>query len=187
MRFSIFAGDITDVKADALCTSTNPRLSLMMGTGGAVRERGGFAVLRACEAILEAEGGAQPGNAYTTTAGLLPHKTIIHCVASDHAHHSSAEIIRQCVIHALAAADAVHCESVAMPLFATGHAHFKLDQALEIMLQALRAAQTNVQHVILVVNDLDRAERVQAIIGGGVEIEVSNVEQEMPSLWDEQD
>ena len=52
MNVSIFAGDITDAPADAICTSTNPRLSLMMGTGGAVRERGGFGVLRECEAIV---------------------------------------------------------------------------------------------------------------------------------------
>jgi len=35
MRISIFAGDICDVPAEALCTSTNPRLSLAMGTGAA--------------------------------------------------------------------------------------------------------------------------------------------------------
>ena len=28
MRLSVFVGDITDVQADAVCTSTNPRLSL---------------------------------------------------------------------------------------------------------------------------------------------------------------
>ena len=34
MKTTIFTGDITDAPADAICTSTNPRLSLVMGTGG---------------------------------------------------------------------------------------------------------------------------------------------------------
>ena len=33
MRVTVFAGDLCDVHAEALCTSTNPRLSLAMGTG----------------------------------------------------------------------------------------------------------------------------------------------------------
>lgn len=183
MRISIFVGDIADAPAEALCTSTNARLSLMMGTGAAVRERGGFEILRACEAILATEGRAKPGHAYTTTAGRLPHKAIIHCVASDQGHQSSAAIIRDCVTNALAAADRAQCESVAMPLFATGHAHFKFEQAIEIMRDALKLGGTNVQHVVLVINDLDLARRAQKIVGRNVPLEISSVEVEDASYW----
>jgi len=128
----------------------------MMGTGGSVRDRGGFEVLRECEAILAGTTLAA-GSVVTTSAGRLPHKAILHCVASDARHHSSAEVIRMCVTNALAAADKIGCTSVAMPVFATGHAHFKFKDALAAMRDALANAATNVEHVIVVVRDDDWA------------------------------
>jgi O-acetyl-ADP-ribose deacetylase (regulator of RNase III) len=144
MRISIFAGDVSDAPAEALCTSTNPRLSLVMGTGASIRGRGGFEILRACKAVVKAEfsrtgiHGLSAGSVHTTTAGQLPAKAVIHCVASDAAHRSSAAIIRSCVKNALAAADAAGCTSIAMPLFGTGHAHFKTDQALAAIADVAR-------------------------------------------------
>ena len=126
----------------------------MMGTGGSVRDRGGFEILRECEAILAGK-TLSPGSVVTTSAGRLPHKAIFHCVASDAAHHSSAEIIRACVAGALAAADAIGCTSVAMPVFASGHAHFKFSDALAVMRDALRGARTKVERVVVVVRDAD--------------------------------
>ena len=155
---------MVDAPAEALCTSTNARLSLMMGTGGSVRDRGGFEILRECEAIL---GGKTlpPGSVVTTSAGRLPHKAIFHCVASDVHHRSSTEIVRACVTNALAAADKAGCKSVAMPVFATGHAHVKFLDALTAMRDALRAAQTNVERVVVVLFDADWADDAKRILG----------------------
>lgn len=170
MKTTVFAGDICDVEADALCTSTNPRLSLAMGTGGSIRGRGGYQILRACEEIVEAEfrrsgqRGLPAGSAHRTTSGNLPSKIIVHCVASDAAHRSSADIIRNCVKNALALADESGCESIAMPLFGTGHARFKFDQALRVMAETLRDEVTAVQHGFIVVYDPDRAEDAVRLI-----------------------
>jgi O-acetyl-ADP-ribose deacetylase (regulator of RNase III) len=172
MRVSILVGDLTEAPAEVVCTSTNPRLSLMMGTGGAVRERGGFQVLRACEEIVEGEFRRSglpvlpAGSAHATTAGNLPYKAIVHCVASDASHRSSAEIIRLCVKNALACADAAACSSVAMPLFATGHAGFKFERALLAMAEALRDASTAVKHVIIVIDQPHRAEDAHRLLCG---------------------
>lgn len=154
MKVSLFRGDICDAPAEALCTSTNPRLSLMMGTGGAVRERGGFSILRACEA-LTARGPLPPGSAHPTHPGTLPAKLIIHCVASDLAHHSSPEVIRSCVKNALRCAEDAGCRTIAMPLFATGHARFKFERAMEIITEELRSAQSSVEEAFIVVPEFD--------------------------------
>jgi O-acetyl-ADP-ribose deacetylase len=154
---SIFEGDLTEATADAVCTSTNPRLSLMMGTGGAVRERGGFEVLRACEDIVKS-GHLAPGSAHVTTAGALPYKVAIHCVAGNETHLTSAGIIRACVVNALARADEHKCASVVMPVFGSGHGRFKFDQALKTMLEALESAKTAVTSVVIAINDPERAE-----------------------------
>ena len=163
MKISLFVGDITDVQADAVCTSTNPRLSLMMGTGGAVRERGGFQVLRECEKLTG--GHTLPaGSAFLTTGGALPFKAVIHCVASDTSHRSSTEIVRLCVRNALERADCAGCKTVAMPVFGSGHAHVRFDQALTAMRDILLNANTGVEHVVVVVYDQDRADDARRIL-----------------------
>jgi O-acetyl-ADP-ribose deacetylase len=171
VEVSISTGDIADAKADAVCTSTNPRLSLMMGTGGSIRERGGFEVLRACEELIEQEKKRSGrdvlpvGSAHVTTAGQLPFKAAIHCVGSDATHHlSSPEIIRACVKNALRAADSRAFASLAMPVFATGHARVRFDLALTTMAETLRDAHTAVRHVTIVILDGERAETAKKII-----------------------
>jgi O-acetyl-ADP-ribose deacetylase len=170
LKVTVFAGDICDVQADALCTSTNPRLSLAMGTGGSVRDRGGQQILRECEEIVDA--GARrfgrrslpAGSAHITTAGDLPARVIVHCVASDDAHRSSADIVRSCVKNALARAEEAGCASIAMPLFGTGHARLGFDRALTAMAETLRDSVTTVEHVIIVVYDREPADDAVRII-----------------------
>ncbi len=170
MKISVFAGDLCDVEAEALCTSTNPRLSLAMGSGGSVRDRGGYQILRECEEIVETEfrrsglRSLPAGSAYVTTSGDLPAKIIVHCVASDAAHRSSAEIIGNCVRNALALAEAAGCRSVAMPLFATGHAGFNFDGAVTAMAEALRDDTTSAKQLFIVAYAPERAEEALRLI-----------------------
>lgn len=193
MKLSIFLGDIADAPADALCTSTNPRLSLMMGTGASVRARGGPAVLQACEA-LRGDRLLPAGSVHATTAGLLPHKVLLHCVASDASHNSSEAIIRSCVIHALAGADQAGCKSIAMPVFATGHARLRYGDVVRVMALAIAEVArrseepTRVGEVTFVTNDEERVNELRAIlqesVGGRIEIERSpQLDSEPDSLW----
>lgn len=137
-----------------------------MGTGAAVRERGGFAILRACEAIVDAtlERALPAGSVHVTTAGSLPCKAVIHCVASDLGHRSSAAIVRSCVSNALQAAGKLQCATVAMPVFASGHAHFAFRDALALIGDELRNAKTHVQHVLIVIKDASREAEAQSVI-----------------------
>jgi len=165
LKISVFHGDIADAPAEVVCTSTNARLTLMMGTGAALRERGGFEVLRACEVALAASGRTQfpAGAAVVTTAGRLPFKAAIHCVASDASTHLSSEaIIAACVRNALARADEIGCASLAMPVFATGHARFSFAKAVRAIVNTLTTAPTNVGSVILAVPDGEKAALAEA-------------------------
>ena len=167
LHITLFTGDIADATADAVCTSTNPRLSLLMGTGASIRERGGIEVLRACEEIVAKSGRKTLpiGSAHATTAGKLPFKIAIHCVAADANHHmSSPEIIRACTLSALKVADANGCRTVAMPVFATGHSHVRFDLALRTIVDALRSAHTSVREVTIVVYDEERTAEARNLI-----------------------
>jgi len=184
MKLSIFVGDIADAPADALCTSTNSRLTLMMGTGASIRARGGVAVARACEALAP----LPPGAARATTAGALPCKITIHCVASDANHHSSEAIVRSCVTNALACADDAACATVAMPIFGTGHARFAFAASARAMALTALAVSTRVCEVKFVTNDDERVEELreilQTVTGRPVEVERSAAaEPEAESFW----
>ena len=188
MRFSIFVGDIADAPAEALCTSTNPRLSLMMGTGASIRHRGGPAVMRACEALLAGRTSLPPGTAHPTTAGALPGKAAIHCIASDEAHRSSEAIVRACVVSALACAHALGCTSMAVPIFGTGHARLPFAMAAGAMARSAIETPSGVEHLIFVTNDEENVAPLRAILenvtGRPIDIERSQEEEpETDSYW----
>lgn len=187
MRVSLFIGDLAETPADAVCTSTNPRLSLMMGTGASVRGKGGYEILRECEAIVAAAGGELPvGSVHVTTAGTLPHKIAIHCVASGNDHRSSEEIIRRCVAGALAAAAANGCRSVAMPLFGAGHARIPFARSLAAILATLKSGSGSVQDVTIVVQDREREDEARRMVEkefGAVVVTRSEVEPESSGGW----
>jgi O-acetyl-ADP-ribose deacetylase (regulator of RNase III) len=163
LAVTLSVGDLTASPAAAVCTSTNPRLSLLAGTGAEVVRQGGWEVKRQADAAVERErartGRAELdlGSVHPTSAGRLPFRLAIHCVASNVAHRSSAEVVRSCVLNALAAADAAGCASVAMPIFGSGHAALPLDVAVTAMATALRDAGTAVEEVALVIDDASRA------------------------------
>lgn len=188
MRFSIFVGDIADAPAEALCTSTNPRLSLMMGTGASIRRRGGPAVLRACEALLIGRKSLPPGTAHPTTAGSLPNKVAIHCIASDEAHRSSEAIVRSCVVSALACSHALECSSIAMPIFGTGHARLPFAMAASAMARSAIETPSGVEHLIFVTNDEENVAPLRAILenvtGRPIDIERSQEDEpETGTYW----
>jgi O-acetyl-ADP-ribose deacetylase (regulator of RNase III) len=187
MRISLFAGDIAEAHADAICTSTNPRLTLVMGTGAAVRSQGGFEILRECEGIVAQEGALAAGSVRATTAGNLGAKVILHCVASDTRHLSSESVIEACVRNALALAERHGCRSVAMPLFGAGHARLPLRRVVEVMAKSVRDSGSNIEHVTFVVFEPERADEVQAIlrkvIGEHVPITRSQLSATTVSPW----
>ena len=170
MKLNVIRSDIASVRADAICTSTNPRLSLYEGTGGAVRERGGWEIKRACEALLEEERdstGRQElsvGAVRVTTPGSLPAKVVLHCVASDMLHRSSKEIISACVGNAIVRARQEGCASIAMPVFATGHAAFRFESAVEAMAEAIRDAPAGIEEITIALLDEERVEDVRRIL-----------------------
>jgi O-acetyl-ADP-ribose deacetylase (regulator of RNase III) len=188
MRFSIFVGDIADAPAEALCTSTNPRLSLMMGTGASIRRRGGPAVMRACDALLMGRKSLPPGTAHPTIAGALPNSVAIHCIASDATHRSSAAIVRSCVASALACAHALGCTSIAAPIFGTGHARLPFKTAASAMARSAVETPPGVEHMIFVTNDEENVAPLRAILESatGQTIEIQRSQEDEPetaSYW----
>ncbi len=171
LEVALFAGELVEAPAEAICTSTNPRLSLGGGTGRAVLEETGWGLKRQLEAIAEAEarrtGDEELPVGFTcaTPGGLPPHRLIVHCVASGRAHRSSPEAARRCTEGALREADRAGCGTLALPVFGTGHAGLPYDRAVQAMAEALRAARPKtVRKVYLVVFPAHRAPLARQIL-----------------------
>jgi O-acetyl-ADP-ribose deacetylase (regulator of RNase III) len=84
-------------------------------------------------------------------------------VASDAGHRSRDEIIRRCVVNALARAEAAGCRSLAMPIFATGHAHVNWARGLRVMAEAVKESAGALE-IVFVVFDPDRADEARSIL-----------------------
>ena len=160
---ALFVGELAEAPAEVLCTSTNPRLSLLGGTGAAIIERAGWGVRREASAIVQraaaeaGKPGLEIGTVHRTTAGALPHAFVLHCVVSEPGYAVSTGAIRSCVRGALAEAERAGSASIALPVFGAGHASFPFDRAVRAIgeeLAAIPAAAT--RRVLLVVFDPDR-------------------------------
>lgn len=169
----LFVGEIVDAPAEAICTSTNPRLSLGGGTGKAVLEETGWGLKRRLEGVVEEEARRTGrselpvGFVCATPAGRPPHRLIVHCVASDRAHRSSPEAVRLCVEGALREAEGAGCASVALPVFGAGHANLPFEDALETIARTLLDVPTGtLQTVLLVILHPHQARRAEAILDG---------------------
>jgi O-acetyl-ADP-ribose deacetylase (regulator of RNase III) len=172
LEVSLFVGELADAPTRVLCTSTNPRLSMLGGTGSAVVERAGWGVHKEAQAVVQraAAGsgrtGVAIGTVHRTSAGRLPHAFLLHCVVSGPGRAASAEAIRSCVQGALMETERAGCPSLAMPVFGSGHASFPYERAITAMAEALLAYTLPVPRVVVVVFDPDRLPPVERVLDG---------------------
>lgn len=173
LEVALFVGEIVDAPAEALCTSTNPRLSLGGGTGKAVLEETGWGLKRRLEAVVEEEARRTGrselpvGFVCATPAGRPPHRLIVHCVASDRAHRSSPEAVRLCVEGTLREAEEAGCTSAALPVFGAGHANLHFEDAVETIARTLEDVPTDgLETVLLVILHRHQAARAETILTG---------------------
>jgi O-acetyl-ADP-ribose deacetylase (regulator of RNase III) len=145
----------------------------MLGTGGAIREAGGWVIQEECRKIIDAADRARrqrwlaPGSAVLTGAGTLPFRGIIHAVAIDAFHDSTPAIIRNCVRNALdlVAGLSPPIERLGMPVFASGHGKLAFDDSLYAMLDELAAGVPETLRTLLIVANRDeRADRARQIL-----------------------
>lgn len=185
LEVALFVGEIVDAPAEAICTSTNPRLSLGGGTGRAVIEEAGWELKRRLETVVEEEARRTGrdelpvGFTCATPGGRPPHRLIVHCVASDRVHRSSAEGVYRCVAGALGHAEDAGCESIALPVFGTGHARLPFDVSVRAIAEALRdASPSTLRRAWIILFQADRAARAAGLLdevlgGAGPELGAS--------------
>jgi O-acetyl-ADP-ribose deacetylase (regulator of RNase III) len=170
MRIELVKGDITGQEVDAIVNAANSSLLGGGGVDGAIHRRGGPDILAECKR-LRAERwpeGLPTGRAVATAAGRLPAKWVIHTVGPVHSKSEDrSHLLASCHIEALKAADELGARTVAFPAISTGVYGYPLELAAPVAINAVKAADTQVEEVRFVLYD-DAAYRAfeQALADG---------------------
>jgi len=159
VKLEVVVGDITQVHAEAIVNAANSQLWMGGGVAGAIRRAAGSAV----ESEAMAQGPIKPGESVGTSAGALkpPIRWVVHAATMGSDLRTSEEYIRLATASALVAAAAVGARSIAFPALGTGVGGFPIERAAEVMVGAVRSAESvdvSVERVVFVVRD-DEARR----------------------------
>ena len=165
MPFQIIRSNITNVKADVIVNTANPRPVIGSGTDSAIYHAAGENALLAERKKI---GDISPGQAAATPAFGLSARHIIHTVgpAWVDGKHQEREILRSCYANSLALAAELDAQSIAFPLIATGVYGFPKDEALSIAMAEIGGfLLTHDMKVILVVFDRKAFELSGQLVG----------------------
>jgi O-acetyl-ADP-ribose deacetylase (regulator of RNase III) len=163
-RLEAVRGDITAERVDAVVNAANRRLAGGGGVDGAIHRAAGAERLHAaCRAI----GECLPGEAVVTDGFDLAARFIIHTVGPVWRGGTAGEpdILASCYRTSLAAADRVGARTVAFPAISTGAYGFPPDQAADLAVATVGAADTDITLVRFVAFDARTSELYLALLG----------------------
>lgn len=140
MSIQLVKGDITKQQVDAIVNAANSSLLGGGGVDGAIHRAAGPALLEACMAIRNKQGGCKTGEAVITIAGNLPAKFVIHTVGPVWNGGKSNEetLLQNAYQNSLQLAIDNNCTYIAFPNISTGIYHFPKDKAAAIAVQTVK-------------------------------------------------
>lgn len=136
---TVFVGDITGLKVDAIVNAANPELAGGGGVDGAIHRAARQDQLQAaCRKI----GGCPTGHVRVTPGFDLYAQYIFHAVGP--VWHGGAlgeaELLSNCYRQAMAEADKLGVESIAFPAISCGVYGYPTDKAIPVAVDAVTAA-----------------------------------------------
>jgi O-acetyl-ADP-ribose deacetylase (regulator of RNase III) len=155
-------GDVTALFADAIVNPADPRGVMAAGVAAAIKAAGGAEIEK--EAVAQAPIAIE--KAVATPAGPLPILHVIHvAVAAEPGGASSPGNVRAAAAAALALAEELGVESVAIPALGTGAGKVSNEDAAEALVEAIAAhAPKRLADVTLVARDEKTVEALVAAL-----------------------
>jgi O-acetyl-ADP-ribose deacetylase (regulator of RNase III) len=145
----IVLGDITLEKVDAIVNAANEHLQHGGGVAWAIVRRGGDVIQDESDKWILQHGAVSHSHPAWTSGGALPAKYIIHAVGPVWGDGDEDEKLAQAVTGSLQLADALKCESIAMPAISTGIFGFPKERAAGIIFSAVEKYFSGVQNSTL--------------------------------------
>ena len=134
---TLFRGDITKLKLDAIVNAANSTLLGGGGVDGAIHRAAGLELLEACR-ILK---GCETGEAKITPGFQLPASFVIHTVGPvwHGGKYREKELLKQCYTNCLELALNKQLTSIAFPNISTGVYRFPRALAADVAITAVKA------------------------------------------------
>ena len=135
---SLYHGDLTEARVDAIVNAANTHLAHGGGVAGAIVRRGGHEIQRESDEWVRQHGPARHDRPALTGAGQLPCKFVIHAVGpvwQGGARNEDANL-RAAYVSSLELAHAQGFRSLAFPSISTGIFGFPVERAALIAVQA---------------------------------------------------
>ena len=158
-KISAIHGDITTIQVDAIVNAANNAMRGGGGVDAAIHRRGGPAILADC--IARFPDGLATGDAGWTTAGDLPARWVIHTVGPNYsAGQRDRALLESCYRRSLQVADELGAGTVAFPLISAGIYGWPKDDAIDVAISTIEAAESQVAEVSLVAFDQATFDRI---------------------------
>ena len=133
-KITLLEGDLTEQETDAIVNAANSELRLGTGVAGAIREKGGPAIQRECDA----HGAIGVGEAAVTQAGELSARFVIHAAGMALGGFADEASVRGSLRSAFELASQNGLATIAVPAIGTGVGGFPLQRCAEVSLEEAR-------------------------------------------------
>jgi len=157
-KIQFVKGDITKQQTDAIVNAANSSLLGGGGVDGAIHRAAGSALLDACVAVRNRQGGCKTGEAVITVGGNLASKYVIHTVGpvwnGDKAEKE--QLLANSYRNSLKLAVENGIESISFPNISTGIYHFPKNKAAAIAVATVKdflKENSSIKQVIFVCFD----------------------------------
>jgi len=135
---SLYHGDLTEARVDAIVNAANMHLAHGGGVAGAIVRRGGHEIQRESDEWVRQHGPARHDRPALTGAGKLPCRFVIHAVGPvwQGGVRDEDANLRAAYVSSLELAHAHGFRSIAFPSISTGIFGFPVERAAPIAVQA---------------------------------------------------
>ena len=137
---SLYQGDITNERVDAIVNAANESLQHGAGVGGAIVRKGGRQIQDESNQLTQKYGQLNVGEAAYTSGGFLPCRYVIHTVGPrwrEHGRNKSIFLLRKACVGSLRVAAQLELSSIALPAISSGIFGMPKEICAQVMFKAV--------------------------------------------------